>query len=49
MEQGETCYYDYLPAKNDNNMVFYASETFYVFIRFLYTLYERIIRMKEIL
>lgn len=49
VEQGETCFYDYLPSKSDNNMVFYASESFYVFIRFLYTLYERVIRMFEIL
>lgn len=47
--QGESEEYDYLPAKDEDTLVFYASESFYVFMRLLYTLFERIIRMREIL
>ena len=48
IEKGNPYEYNYRPAKNDNNIVLYASEKFYVFLRFLYTLYERVIRMKEV-
>lgn len=40
--------YNFLPLKSNENSVFYASENFYVFTRFLYALFERIIRMKEV-
>jgi histone deacetylase complex regulatory component SIN3 len=46
--QEEPSEYSFLPPKGVNNLVFYASENFYVFLRFFYALYERIIRMKEV-
>ena len=38
----------YLPEKEGNSQIFYASENFYIMLRFLYALYERIIRMREV-
>ena len=40
--------FEYLPAKEVGSKILYASESFYVFLRFLYALYERIIRMREV-
>ena len=36
------------PPKTKENQIFYSSEQFYIFIRFLYALYERMIRIEEI-
>ena len=40
--------YNFQPPKNKDNEVFLSSEQFYLFIRFFYALYERVIRMKEV-
>ena len=40
--------YVYQPPKDQSNQIFFSSEHFYVFLRFLYALYERIIRMREV-
>lgn len=40
--------FSFEPPKSKNNLVFYAVDNFYVFLRFLYALYERIIRMREV-
>ena len=38
--------YSFEPPKSENNIVFYGSENFYVFLRYFYALYERILRMR---
>ena len=40
--------YSYLPAKSDEKAVLYGSEHLYTLNRFIYALYERLIRMKEV-
>ena len=40
--------YSYLPPETQFLKVLYTSENFYVFIRFFYSLYERIIKMREV-
>lgn len=40
--------HNFQPPKSNRNIVFYGSENFYVFLRYFYSLYERVIRMKEV-
>jgi hypothetical protein len=40
--------YSYLPLKSLEKMVLYGSEHLYTLCRFLYALYERLIRMNEV-
>ena len=40
--------YGYLPEKTAKNKVLYGSEQLYALLRFVYTLYERIIKMEEV-
>ena len=40
--------YSFLPIKSDEKMVLYGSEHLYTLCRFVYALYERLIRMKEV-
>ena len=38
----------YLPKKDQDSLVFYGTQKFYVFLRFFYTLYERILKAWEL-
>lgn len=40
--------YSYLPAKSDDKIVIYGSEHLYTLSRFLYAVYERLIKMREV-
>ena len=40
--------YSYLPAKSDEKIVFYGSEHLYTLSRFIYAVYERLIKMREV-
>ena len=40
--------YSYLPVKSNEKQVLYGSEHLYTLCRFVYALYERLIRMKEV-
>ena len=38
----------YLPKKDQDSLVFYGTQKFYVFLRFFYTLYERVLKAWEL-
>ena len=38
----------YLPKKDKDSLVFYGTQKFYVFLRFFYTLYERVLKAYEL-
>ena len=38
----------YLPKKDKDSLVFYGTQKFYVFLRFVYTLYERVLKAYEL-
>ncbi len=40
--------YSFMPTKSDEKVVLYGSENLYTLCRFVYALYERLIRMKEV-
>ena len=40
--------YSYLPAKSEEKAVIYGSEHLYTLARFIYAVYERLIRMREV-
>jgi len=40
--------YSYLPIQSEEKKVLYGSEHLYTLSRFIYALYERMIRMKEV-
>jgi len=40
--------YSYLPAKSDDKVVLFGSEHLYTLNRFIYALYERLIKMREV-
>lgn len=40
--------YSYMPIKSDDKFVLYGSEHLYTLCRFLYALYERLIKMREV-
>lgn len=41
-------YYSYLPRRLAENTVLYSSEHVYCLTRYLYALYERLIKMREV-
>lgn len=44
----EPSQYSYLPMKSESKVVLYGSEHLYTLMRFIYALYERLIKMREI-
>ena len=38
----------YLPVKDQDSLVFYGTQKFYVFIRLFYTFYERVLKAYEL-
>jgi hypothetical protein len=40
--------YSYLPAKSTEKTVIYGSEHLYTLSRFIYAVYERLIKMREV-
>jgi hypothetical protein len=40
--------YSYLPAKSDEKIILYGSEHLYTLSRFIYAVYERLIKMREV-
>ena len=40
--------YSYLPTKSQEKAVIYGSEHLYTLSRFIYAVYERLIRMREL-
>ena len=51
MQKNVNCYIfivPYLPTKDQDSLVFYGTQKFYVFLRFFYTLYERVLKAWEL-
>ena len=48
LTKDETSLYSYLPVKSEEKSVLYGSEHLYTLTRFIYALYERLIRMREV-
>lgn len=44
----KTSEYSYLPVKSAEKIVLYGSEHLYTLTRFIYALYERLIKMREV-
>jgi len=50
-KKNDNCYIfkvPYLPTKDQDSLVFYGTQKFYVFLRFFYTLYERVLKAWEL-
>jgi hypothetical protein len=46
--QDKVSKYSYLPKKSSDKKVLYCSENVYCLIRYLYTIYERLIKMRDV-